>query len=1176
MRMVLLTILAILPALAFAMPAAIPALMVIAGATAAQVAIASLVIMAGSMVYGNAKKRREARRLRADYNANLSDRTVSLALEDSPHRLVYGRAKVGSAVVAFLTGGDKDQYKYLVCVHASHEIDGYESFFVAGKPCGPLDANGDAQGDDFYYEVSHHYGNLVSGSSHVLPAATVAGTINVVCNFGEGDVGVPFTYDSATNRVSVLISTSFLIYVSCQYKTAHSRVRIRTHHGTPNDPADAMLLAEVGGQWSPSAVLRGHAYTVVRLDLNHPEFQGGPVSVEVLIRGKKLYDFRTGATAWSQNNALVVYDYLLSEFCGVEPDELPMDQFIAAANVCDEVIGGGIAGPVKRYTFNGSITADEDQRQVLEKMAQSMAGEIVDTTWDIWAGTYTAPVMDLLQSDIVGKMQINSGASNGAVYNGVKGRYISDETRYVATDFKPYQNATYLAADAEEIWTNIDFPFTDTTQRVHNLSRIFVEDQRNGLTADVEFSLKAWKVKVGQRIRLTAAFWGWNTKVFRVIDKKYGPGAPVKLSLKEDAASIWDFADAVTLDDTPNTNLPNPFWINKLASLNCTSGTSDLFIAQDGTIVSRIRATWPQATTAAVVTNGLIEIEWKRTGSTVWQKTDVKGDLTEAFLSPVEDNAYYSIRARATNPTLNVKSDWTYAQDHKVVGKTAPPSDVTGFAAQLSGDRILLTWNSVPDADLGEYEIRKGNTWEAGEFVARVKTTGHKVQPLPAGTHTWHIKAFDRSKNPSVNIASATVTIVAPAAPAVSAQVVARQAVIDWTEPVASFAITGYEIRYGDTWAGGTFVTKLQARTIALDIDWGVSRRFWVAAYDAANNLGTPGSAILTLQALSQPTITAQVIDNNVLLSWTESTGSLPVKHYEVRKGATLDTSTLIGTLQGRFSTVFESTSGSYTYWVVPFDTANQPGAAASRTTTVYQPPDFRLLYDQNSAFAGTKSSAILDDGALIAPVNTTETWEQHFTSRGWTSPQQQINAGYPYYLQPTPATAFYEEVIDYGTTVASTNITVTPAFTHIVEGVTITPTISISATAGGPWIDFASAYQAFATNFRYVKVRLDFSQTGDKALVRVDSMNVRLAFKTKSDGGKGSASAADVGGTQVNFTESFVDIESITVTPQSTTPVFWGYDFLDEPNPTGFKIYIWNSAGTRVNCPFSWAAKGV
>src|SRR5690606_30561020 len=296
------------------------------------------------------------------------------------------------------------------------------------------------------------------------------------------------------------------------------RVRVQKHLGTPGDPADTYLKSVVPGKWTDNHVLRGFCYTVITLDLNEPEFQGGIPEIHVLLRGKKLYDPRTGLTKWSQNNALATYDYLTGPVCNIDPADLPLSDFITAANVCDEAQSFG-----PRYTFNGVVFSDEDKAQVLERMAQSMAGGIVATTWSVYAGKYTAPVMALEQSDIVGSLAINPGMSDADLYNTVHGQYISAETEYVATDVKPYVQQTYLAADGRELVTNIDLPYTDGVQRAHNLYRIFVEDQRNGYTVKGQFSLKAWRLKIGQRVTLTSPFFGWSSKVFRVTDKSYSP-----------------------------------------------------------------------------------------------------------------------------------------------------------------------------------------------------------------------------------------------------------------------------------------------------------------------------------------------------------------------------------------------------------------------------------------------------------------------------------------------------------------------------------------------------------------------------------------------------------------------------------------------------------------------------
>jgi hypothetical protein len=86
-----------------------------------------------------------------------------------------------------------------------------------------------------------------------------------------------------------------------QYKENTSQVRVRKHLGTPSDPADASLLAECPDKWKDTAVLRGFTYTVIRLDLRQAEFQNGLPDINVLMKGRRLYDPRIGLTQWSSN-----------------------------------------------------------------------------------------------------------------------------------------------------------------------------------------------------------------------------------------------------------------------------------------------------------------------------------------------------------------------------------------------------------------------------------------------------------------------------------------------------------------------------------------------------------------------------------------------------------------------------------------------------------------------------------------------------------------------------------------------------------------------------------------------------------------------------------------------------------------------------------------------------------
>lgn len=755
MRLVTFLIALLLPVSAFAEPVIVSVILSTGLSYGTIIAVAKLAFVFALGVYGSAKQRKDARKRHDEFNASLQDRTVTGIATESPHVYVYGRARVGSAVRGMFTSGDKKQLRHLVCVHAAHECDAFEEIYVNKKALGTLDANGYVTSGDYYSERTEFARELIPGGSTsiTLAHAPKDGILASVLRTGlqlDEDATVGYTLSGSTVTLDQVDPNNRATMVSYSYVVAVPRVRVQKHLGTPTDTADAYLMSVVPGQWTSTAVLRGFTYTVITLDLNQPEFQGGLVPIEALLRGKKLYDVRTGLTVWSQNNALVLYEYLTSPLCNVDAADLPTAQFITAANVCDESQSFGA-----RYTFNGTITSDQQQPPVLEKIAQSMAGSIVPTSWEVAAGKYVAPVMALEQEDIVGSFGLTLGVSDADLYNGVRGQYVSSETNYIADDFKQFQNATYLATDGRDLFTNIDFPFTDSVRRVHNLSRIFVEDQRNGYTFRAEFSLKAWKLKVGDRVTMTSDVFGWSEKIFRVTDKKFSPTSPVELTLKEDAESIWDFADAVEADSTPNTNLPNPFAIDPLISLTCESGTDALLIQQDGSIISRILVTWPEAATQAVFTQGAIEVEYQRLGAdaAVWQEAEAKGSDTQIYLSPVQDSQYYIVRARTVNPYLNVKSDWTYATAHRVIGKTEAPSDITAFFITNG----VLSWPAVLDVDLAGYKIRfqygRNTSWgdAAPLHVGLVTSSPWEPELIPPGEVTLMIKSVDTSGNHSTN-----------------------------------------------------------------------------------------------------------------------------------------------------------------------------------------------------------------------------------------------------------------------------------------------------------------------------------------------------------------------------------------------------------------------------------------
>lgn len=511
----------------------------------------------------------------------------------------------------------------------------------------------------------------------------------------------------------------------------------------------------------------------------------------------------------------------------------------------------------------------------------------------------------------------------------------------------------------------------------------------------------------------------------------------------------------------------------------------------------------------------------------------------------------------------------------------AQPGDVTGLTYTLEETGVRLRWVAVVDPDLSVYEIRVGASWESATLVDEVRSTSYLWRVQIAGTYRIWVRARDVTGFYSGSATGIDVTIAPPSSVTLSFVLAGANIVLSWSAIGGSFLIDYYEIRYGTTWAGGTVVTRAFSTTFIDQVSWAGVRRFWVAARDMAGNYGNPVSADVTIFApASVPNLRAEVIDNNVLLYWGTPSATLPIRTYELRKGADFASATVIGDKDGQFTSVFEMAAGDYTYWLRARDTAGTYGPATPVTARVNQPPDFVLYSDRNVNLAtATLSSATYDGTGVTLPFNTTETWDQHYTTRSWANDDDAIAAGFPVYAQPAPTTGYIEEEYDYGVAVPSTTVNVSPTLLIVAGAPTHSILISHKLNSGDPWTDMPAGPSAFiATSFRYIKVRLTATTSGSGVgLYRCTQINVRLAVKVRTDAGQATGNAADVGGTTVTLGVAFSDLLGPPVVqPVGTTPIIAVVDFVDAPNPTTFNVLLFNTAGTRVTAAFSWVARGI
>jgi sulfur carrier protein ThiS len=526
-----------------------------------------------------------------------------------------------------------------------------------------------------------------------------------------------------------------------------------------------------------------------------------------------------------------------------------------------------------------------------------------------------------------------------------------------------------------------------------------------------------------------------------------------------------------------------------------------------------------------------------------------KGSVT---IPDVNQGETYKIRMRYISNTGRL-SEWSSYSNHTVVGKTNPPSQVTEFAvtSDKSSGQLLLSWRDNPEPDTFTYEVRTEDFgWGNNDVHLIFYGDANKVitKYVSNGSVTFYIRAIDSSGNYSqltsvVSYVPQPIPNITDIAYSYSDTALTSATVsLSWQEVTTSeFNIAYYEVNYN-----GTSIS-VKANTVNLPADWVGDRIFTIKAVDIHGNKSSGYSELISKLAPNSPTdLRTQVVDNTVMLYWTlPDRTSLPIDHVLLKKGEFWETAINIGEKKGEFTTITEVQGGQYTYWLSCIDTEGIGSPPVSVTTVVSEPPDFIFNGEFNSTFTGTKSNAEFDGTTLVLPINNTETWQDHFTSRSWSTPQDQISAGYPIYCQPSAASGYYEEVFDFGQPLISSRITLSYKGNVVIGSPVISYIISLSLD-NITYVDYSGVTELFGTNFRYVKVRIIVSDPTSVGLYAVENITVRLDAKLKNDAGSISASASDTLGSIVNFNKEFIDVTSITLSASGTTPISCVYDMKD------------------------------
>lgn len=730
-------------------------------------------------------------RARDAYNASLNDRMVLIRSSTAARNVVLGEDKT-SGVLAFVgNSGANSEYLHVVVALAGHQCQSIGEIWLNDQPLGTLDGSGDVTAGTFYVNKGDIAGSVTTttsgspaGTTYTIPLAGAASVVSGSVSITNGVAFLTKTsplvlgthYTIAANVITWTALAPASTAVQIQYRLSASLklVNVRKYLGTTSQTVDSTLNTAFPSQWTTTHQGKGVTYIALRLQYDENAFPTGVPNITAQIKGALVFDPRTSTTAWSDNPALLARHYLtmsstLGGF-GCATSEIDDATVIAAANTCDELINFDAVTTGKRYLCGCTLSTAADRRQNLQIILDSMAGgaTYVQGVWKIYAGAYRTPTITLTESDVIDTIdpQISPALPTDQTFNVMAGTFVDPIKYWQETEFPRVPNATYLSQDnGIEHLNTVKLPAVRDPLRAQMIAKQWMDRSRIGLTYSAAFKLTAYKLAPFDTVMLTLPRYGWSSKVFEVQERKFSMEGGCQLVLREINSGIysWSYTSALSYTAAPSTTLPNPFSVATLGTITCASGTAQLSTLGDGTILSRISATWAVSTDSAVLMNGKTIVEWWRHDQSAAQamRVELGGSAVGAMLGPVDDGEIYVVRACWRNG-LGVQGQWNYV-NHTVVGKTAVPPDPTGLTVTVQADgmrRFLITLPANVGDDIAavvlRYQSGASGTWTSmTQLVPPVAITPQQggttviieTRDPAAGTWSFGAKLVDTTGN---------------------------------------------------------------------------------------------------------------------------------------------------------------------------------------------------------------------------------------------------------------------------------------------------------------------------------------------------------------------------------------------------------------------------------------------
>jgi len=402
----------------------------------------------------------------------------------------------------------------------------------------------------------------------------------------------------------------------------------------------------------------------------------GEPDVQVIMRGKKVLDTRTGLVEFSSNPAMCLRDYLTSEIYGKGLPESFIDDaaFERVANACDEGVDSTVTTTtysvdrtnkgfpeyvsdtqtetvnLPRFSCNLLVDTSADYISNINEILSSFRGIVQDLTGTAKI-TYESTMLEqygtsetafrFTLDDIIDGVE-HDGGSIDERFNVVEVRFPNEKKDYeIDSVFYPEESnplrAQWLDEDGgkrQEESIKID----SITSKAEALQMAEIIAKRSRFTKVAKITGMPWtiQVEVGDVVGLDSQMNGWTDKPFRVMEKKLNEDDTVNFVLREHEDVVYPWSGA-TFDETIGGT-----WLGDADDMPPPQGLS---LTQDHTLSRTGTLTWQSVANAWV---RRYEVQIVDSGGVVVFDVDVLGNSWDV---PLLDTGNYTARVYSVSQT---------------------------------------------------------------------------------------------------------------------------------------------------------------------------------------------------------------------------------------------------------------------------------------------------------------------------------------------------------------------------------------------------------------------------------------------------------------------------------------------------------------------------------------------